>query len=57
MTDFEKEMLMSNIGYNNPKCIEEARRVIKQAEDEQWETYSVGCRHHGWQIHRELVVS
>lgn len=57
MTDFEKETLMSNIGYNNPKCIEEARRVIKQAEDEQWETYSVGCGERGWEIVRGNVVS
>jgi len=43
MTDAEKELLMSNIGYNNAKCITEAQATILDAEERQLESYYIGC--------------
>ena len=43
MTDAEKEMLMSNIGYNNAKCITDAQTTIIDAEERQLESYYIGC--------------
>lgn len=43
MTDDEKAKLMSNIGYNNPKCITEAQATILDAEERQLESYYIGC--------------
>ena len=50
MTDFEKETLMSNIGYNNPKCIIDAQKTIDEAEKEQKESYYVGCGIHTFKV-------
>ncbi len=50
MTDTEKETLMSNIGYNNPKCINEAQAIIDKAEAEQKESYYVGCGIHTFKV-------
>lgn len=46
MTDAEKATLMSNIGYSNPKCINEAQAIINEAEEKQWESYYVACGNH-----------
>lgn len=46
MTDAEKEMLMSNIGYNNAKCITDAQTTIIDAEERQLESYYIGCGNH-----------
>jgi hypothetical protein len=50
MTDAEKETLMSNIGYNNPKCIIDAQKTIDEAEKEQKESYYVGCGIHTFKV-------
>ena len=56
MTDAERDLLMSNIGYNNPKCIEQAQATIKEAEEKQWESYYVGCGIHTFKVEKGNVT-